>query len=330
MDKLLAMQSFVRVVEAGNFSKASDSLGLPKSTVTRLIQALERDLRVKLLQRSTRTVRLTDEGSAYYEGALSVLGQVDVLDTQVSQAASAVKGRLKIDVSASIAYCIVLPALPDFFSRHPEIQLDISVSNRSVDLISENIDCALRVGPLLSDLLIARKLGVLQMMTCASPGYLAAHPQLRHPCDLGHNHSMVQVVSPSTGRPFISTFMQGDTRIDASGHHLVSVNDSAAALACARAGLGVLTSYEFLLREDIARGTLQPVLSDWCNGSKEIHATYPMNRHLPRKVRVFVDWIAQQFSAKASPRAQRPHGSSSVLARALIEPHESRALPVVR
>ncbi len=329
MDKFLAMQSFVRVVEAGNFSKASDLMGLPKSTVTRLIQGLERDLRVKLLQRSTRTVRLTVEGTAYYEGALAVLGQVDALDTQVVQTSTSAKGRIKIDISGSIAYFVVIPELPDFFARHPDIQVDISVSNRSVDLITENIDCAVRVGPLMSDLLIARKLGVLQMVTCASPDYLATHPPLRHPSDLGRDHALVQVVSPTTGRSFATTFTQGDTRIEACGRHLVSVNDSAAALHCVRAGLGVLTSYEFLMHDDLQRGVLQPVLSDWSNGCMEVHAAYPMNRHLPRKVRAFVDWVTALFAARSAASEHRVPGPAVAHAHPLIEPHESRALHAI-
>lgn len=302
MDKFLAMQSFVRVVEAGSFSKASDLMGMPKSTVTRLIQGLESELRVKLLQRSTRSVRMTVEGAAYYDGALAVLGQVEELDTLVSHASTTPKGRLKIEISGSIAYSIIIPELPDFFAQHPEIQLSIGISNRSVDLITENIDCVVRVGPLLSDLLIARRLGVLAMITCASPTYIASHPTLVHPRDLDRDHSLVQVVSPRTGRSFAATFTQGTTSIDASGRNLVSVNDSAAALCCVRAGLGVLTSYEFMMRGDIRAGTLVPVLTDWSNGEVEVHAAYPMNRHLPRKVRAFVDWVAGVFAARARLR----------------------------
>jgi DNA-binding transcriptional LysR family regulator len=306
MDKLLAMQSFVRVVEAGNFSKASDLLGLPKSSVTRMIQGLERDLRVKLLERSTRNVRLTAEGSAYYEGALAVLGQVTELDAQVSHASATPRGRLKVNISGSIAYMMIIPELPTFFARYPDIQLDIGISNRSIDLITENIDCVIRVGPLLSDLLIARKLGLLKMVTCASPGYIASHPPLKHPRDLEHDHSIVHVASPRTGRNLSVTFEQDDTRVVAVGHHHVSVNDSVGALYCVRAGLGVLSSYEFMLREDIRRGTLVQVLGDWSNGYKEVHAAYPMNRHLPRKVRAFVDWVAEMFSAKGVARSDRP------------------------
>lgn len=295
MDKLLAMQSFVRVAEAGSFSKASDLMALPKSTVSRLIQGLESELRVKLLQRSTRSVRLTAEGASYYEGALAVLGQVEALDTTVSHASTRPSGRIKVELSGSIAYSIVIPALPGFFTMHPDIQVDLGISNRAVDLIAENIDCVVRVGPLLSDLLIARKLGVLKMITCASPAYLAAHRALQHPSQLEREHTLVQVVSPSTGRPFAATFTQDATSLQVGGHHRVSVNDSAAAQVCARAGLGVLTSYEFMVRDDLRAGLLVPVLADWSCGQVEVHVAYPVNRHLPRKVRAFIDWVVSIF-----------------------------------
>ena len=146
MDKFSAMQAYVRVVEAGTFTKAADSMGLPKPTVTRLIQTLEAHLQTKLLNRTTRRVTVTADGAAYYERALRILSEMDELESSMSRAKTNPRGRLRIDVAASVGELLLIPALPDFHARYPEIQIDLGVSDRPVDLIGENVDCVLRGG----------------------------------------------------------------------------------------------------------------------------------------------------------------------------------------
>jgi LysR family transcriptional regulator for bpeEF and oprC len=295
VDKLVAMQTFVRVVDTGTFTRAADLLGVPKSTVTRLVQMLEKEVGVKLLHRTTRQLTVTQEGAVYYEGAIRLLDQVGQLDASVASATKAPKGKIKVDVPGAIAYKVILPALPTFFAQYPSVQIDLSVGNRSIDLISENIDCVVRLGPLLNDFLIARPLGMLQMVTCASSVYLERHGMPSHPADLEKNHTLIQIASPRSGRGFTDELHRDSEKMEIAGSHQISVNDSTAALISALAGLGVATTYDFLVREHVETGLLQRLFPDWNGDLVPAHVAYPANRHLAHKVRVFVDWVMALF-----------------------------------
>jgi LysR family transcriptional regulator for bpeEF and oprC len=298
MDRFQAMQVFARVVEAGTFSKAADSLNLPKPTVTRLIQALEAHLDTKLLNRTTRRVTVTADGAAYYDRALRLLSEIDELESSMSRAKRNPKGRLRIDVGAPVAQLLLIPALPDFYARYPQIQIDLGVSDRPVDLIGENIDCVLRAGELTDQSLVARRIGEFHSIICASPAYLKRHGTPLHPTDLeSDDHVVVNHFSHRTGRiyPFFFTNEQGE-RLEVHGRHTLSVNDSNALLASGLAGLGVIRTSTFMAQMHIGAGALVPLLLDWCADSVPIHVVYPPNRHLSAKVRVFVDWVAELFA----------------------------------
>lgn len=296
MDKLAAMQTFIRVVDAGTFTRAADILNVPKSTVTRLVQMLEKEVGVKLLHRTTRQLTVTQEGALYYEGAVRLLDQIGQLDASVVSATRAPKGKIRIDVSGAIAYKLILPALPTFFTQYPAVQIDLSVGNRAIDLISESVDCVVRLGPLLNDFLIARPLGTLQMVTCASSDYLARHGMPSHPSDLEKNHTLIQIASPRSGRSFIDELQRDREKVTLAGSHQISVNDSTAALISALAGLGVVTTYDFLISEHLATGLLQRLFPDWEGELVPAHIAYPANRHLAHKVRVFIDWVMALFA----------------------------------
>jgi LysR family transcriptional regulator, regulator for bpeEF and oprC len=297
MDKLLAMQAFVRVVEAGTFAKAADSLTLPKPTVTRLIQTLEAHLQTKLLNRTTRRVTVTADGAAYYDRAVRVLGEIDELESSMSHAKVSPRGRLRIDVGASVGKQLLIPALPDFLARYPDIQIDLGVSDRPVDLIGENVDCVLRGGEITDQSLVARRIGEFHLIICATPEYLRRHGTPLHPQDIENNgHTVVNYFSHRTGRPYPFTFTKGDERIEIQGRHDVSVNDSTASLAAGLAGLGIVRTTTFMAQNHIAAGRLQPLLLDWCADSIPIYVVYPPNRHLSAKLRVFVDWVAELFA----------------------------------
>ena len=184
MDKFSAMQAFVRVVEAGTFTKAADSMDLPKATVTRLIQDLEKELDTKLLNRTTRKVAVTVDGAAYYEQASRLLGEVDELESSMSRAKASPRGKLKVDVPSSLGLTVIIPALPDFYARYPDIQLELGVSDRPVDIIAENVDCVVRGGELTDQSLVARRIGEFYLVSCASPGYLKRHGKPKHPREL--------------------------------------------------------------------------------------------------------------------------------------------------
>jgi DNA-binding transcriptional LysR family regulator len=175
MDKFSAMQAFVRVVEAGTFTKAADSMGMPKPTVTRLIQTLELSLDTKLLNRTTRKVTVTADGAAYYERAGRLLGEMEELESSMSRAKASPRGRLKVDIPSSLGMAVVIPALPDFYARYPDIQLELGVSDRPIDILAENVDCVIRGGEITDQSLVARRIGEFYLMSCASPAYLKRH-----------------------------------------------------------------------------------------------------------------------------------------------------------
>src|SRR5262245_33433771 len=184
VDKLNAMRTFVRVVEAGNFTKAADSLGVPKTQVSRLVQSLEGELKTLLLNRTTRRVSVTPDGAAYYERAVRVLDDIEELESRLSHAKVTPRGKLRIDCPSAIANLILIPALEDFCARYPDILIDIGISDRPVDLIGENVDCVLRAGEVTDPSLVVRRIGEIERIVCASPAYLKRCGVPRHPSDL--------------------------------------------------------------------------------------------------------------------------------------------------
>ncbi|OON42008.1 LysR family transcriptional regulator [Izhakiella australiensis] len=299
MDKLSAMRSFIQVVEAGSFSRAAELLALPKSTVTRQLQALENDVGSKLLHRTSRRLSLTTAGEAYYQGALSVLEQLARLDSRVVADGATPGGLIRVEMAGALAYGRILPALPDFLSRYPELQLELSVGNRTIDLIEQRIDCVIRVGPLRNDALIARSLGALEMVVCAAPCYLARNGTPQHPAQLARDHHIVQVASPQSGRAFQHTLTRDGEEIALQGRWQLSVNDATAALSAACAGAGVVTTYRFLADEALASGKLVALLPQWRLAPVPVHIAWPENRHLASRVRLFIDWVRLLFSAEA-------------------------------
>lgn len=297
MDKIQAMQAFVRVVETGNFSKAADTMGLPKPTLTRLVQSLERQLDTLLLNRTTRRVTVTADGAAYYDRAVRLLNDIEELESSMTRAKINPRGRLRIDVGTSVGTLLLIPNLPDFQARYPDIQIDLGVSDRPVDLIGENVDCVLRGGELTDQSLVARRIGEFHLILCASPSYIKRHGAPQHPNDLEDgDHKMVNYFSHRTGRPWPMNFVKGEERLEINGKHTLAVNDSGAALTAALAGLGIVHTATFMAAPYIASGVLQPLLLDWCVDSIPIHVVYPPNKHLSSKLRVFVDWVAELFA----------------------------------
>lgn len=296
MDQLAAMRAFVRVVEAGTFTRAADLLRTPKPTVTKHIQSLEAHLRTKLLNRTTRRVTVTPDGAAYYERAVRLLADLDELDGGMTLSQASLKGRIRIDVSAALALLIILPALPEFHAKYPEIQIDLGVTDRPVDLIAENVDCVVRAGDLTDQSLIARRVGELRFITCATPTYLARHGEPRHPTDLEKDHYVVSYFSTRTGKAFPLSFHSRGEEIELAGRYIVSVNDGNAYLEAALVGMGVAQIPAFMAQRHLASGALQQVLTDWTTEPLPLHVVYPPNRHLSNKLRVFVDWIADLFA----------------------------------
>ncbi len=303
MDQIQAMRIFVRVVEAGTFTRAADSLGLPKGTVTKQIQALESRLRVQLLNRTTRRVTVTADGAAYFERTARLLNDFDDIQASMTNAQANPTGRLRIDVGSSTARLIILPALASFCDRYSDLQVDLGVSDRPVDLISDNVDCVIRAGDLTDQSLVARRIGNLAFVTVASPAYLKRYGVPQHPSDIEKRHQLVSFFSGSTRRVHPHEFHKEDQHIELAGPYRVSVNESTAHMAAVLGGFGISQCITFMSDPHLANGELVEILADWTRPPLPVHVVYPPNRHLSAKVRVFVDWAAELFAK--NPALQR-------------------------
>jgi LysR family transcriptional regulator for bpeEF and oprC len=295
INKLQAMQVFVRVVETGAMTRAADSLGMPKATATTLIQQLEAALGVKLLNRTTRSVSVTTDGAAYYPRCVAILAQVKEIEESLTQRHATPVGRLRVEVPTLMARLVIVPALSDFFARYPDIDLQLGCSERRSDLIEEGIDCAVWSGELEDSTLIARRVGLLYFGTCASPAYLAAHGVPHHPDELSA-HRCINHFSPRTGKTFDWVFAKNAERIQSALRGQVALDDENSYLAAAESGLGIARIPAFVLKEAMERGSLDLVLGDWVPEPVPLNVVYPQNRHLSSKIRVFVDWVAELFS----------------------------------
>ena len=295
MDKLQAMRLFTRVVETGGLSRAADSLGIPKASATSLIQQLEAALGVKLLNRTTRTVSVTTDGAAYYPRCVSILADVQETEESLAQRRGAPSGRLRVDAPTLMTRLVVVPALPEFFKRYPDIDLQLSSGEQRADLIEEGIDCAVWSGELADSTLVARRVGQLYFGTCASPAYLAANGPPHHPYDL-IAHRCINHFARHTGKVPEWTFAKDGSRLSIPLRGFVALDDENSYVAAAEAGLGIAQIPAFVLKEALERGSLELVLGDWFAEPMPLSVVYPQNRHLSNKVRVFVDWIAELFA----------------------------------
>lgn len=303
MDQLAAMRAFVRVVESGSFTRAADILALPKATLSKQIQQLETHLSTRLLHRTTRQVTVTPDGAAYYERALAILTDVDELDGSLSTNLTCPRGRLRIDISPSLATGILMPALPDFFARYPEIHIDIGCTDRPVDLVGENVDCVIRVGEIRNSSLIARRIGELNFAAAAAPSYIARHGEIQHPKDFEKDHVMVRYFSATTAHYYAFDFIRGAEEVEVLGRYSVALNDGNAYISAGLSGLGVILCPIFMMQEHLDAGTLVRVLPEWHTQPMPIHVVYPPSRHISNRLRVFVDWVAELFARSTRARA---------------------------
>jgi len=300
MDRFDAMQAFARVVETGSFTKAAATLHMSRTSVTQLVQQLEARLRVRLLHRTTRKVNVTADGAAYYERVVRVLADVDDAETSLSGAAESPRGRLRVDVPSPLARLILVPALPDFHARYPEIQLDLGVSDRMVDIIGENVDCVVRGGLLLDQSLMHRHIGDLPLGVYAAPGYLARAGVPGHPHELQDtHHRIVGFHWARHGRPAPCALERAGERIEVRGRHLLSVDDGNAYIAAGVAGLGVLWLPEYMAKAPVRNGELVALFEDWQLAPMPLYLAFAPHRHVSAKLRVFIDWVAALMALHA-------------------------------
>lgn len=295
MDRIDQFRIFARVVDCSSFTRAADTLAIPRSTVSEAIRSLEERVGVRLLHRTTRSVAPTHDGLIFYDRCLRLLDDVDEAEALFRDSARNPVGRVGVDVPGRIGRRILLPRLPDFLSIYPDISVHVGVTDRAVNMAEENVDCVVRVGPLEDSELVARSLGVLAVVNVASPAYLAAYGRPESPDDL-LRHRMVRYASPSTGR--VETFDwrdHGQIRSMAMAGQ-VTVNSAEGLIAAARAGLGIIQIPLFDVCDDIAGNRLEEVLPGFRDDPLPLHILFPHRRGLPLRVRLFADWMAEQLS----------------------------------
>lgn len=303
MDRWLAMEAFVRTVESGSFVGAAERLGLSTSSLSRLVADLEHHLGSRLLNRTTRRLSLTESGQSYYERCVTLLADLAEAEAVAGQSAAEPRGTIRITCSYSMAEQRVAPAIATFAELHDQVKFELSVSDRFVDLVEEGFDLAIRVGPVGSDRLVARRLGSMRLVPCAAPSYLKKSGTLREPADLGRVNALTYAYS-SAPRLWRFTDAAGrahEVRVSGNLH----ANSGDALRSAAIRGLGVINEPDFLLGEALERGDLVRILPEFQASGGDIWAVYPSRRHLSLKVRLFVDHVARAFAAAGAHSA--PH-----------------------
>jgi DNA-binding transcriptional LysR family regulator len=295
MDRFDAMRAFVRIVERRSFTSAAEDLGLPRSTLTDAVKSLEARLGVRLLHRTTRHVSPTLDGEAYYQRCVRLIAELE--DAEAAFAGSKPKGLLHVDVQGTLARHFVFPGLPKFLERYPDIELFMSDGDRLVDLVREGIDCVLRVGELRDSDMIARRIGMLDEVTCASSTYLAQYGVPKSIDDLS-GHKMVGYRSSATGGILPLEFTVGGALRFVSLPCTISMGGSESYIEAARLGLGLVQVPRYRIAEELARGTLAVVLPDNPPSPSPVSVLYPHSRQLSPRVRVFVEWLSVEFVAR--------------------------------
>jgi len=305
MDRFDAMQAFARVVETGSFTRAAHTLHISRTSVTQLVQQLEARLRVRLLNRTTRRVNVTEDGAAYYERVLRLLADLDDAESSLPGAAALPRGQLRVDVPSPLATLLLVPALPAFHARYPDIQFDLGASDRKVDLIDDNVDCVVRGGELTDQSLIARHVGDLRLGVHAAPAYLARAGMPMHPRELeDSHHRIVGYKWARTGRTLPYAMRRDGEDIVVQGRPVLTIDDGNAYLAAGLAGMGVIWLPDYMSKPHVARGGLVPLFGGWEFDPMPMYVAYPPNRHPSKKLRVFIDWIAELMAQHAPARGR--------------------------
>ncbi|MGN6655229.1 MAG: LysR family transcriptional regulator [Rhodanobacter sp.] len=300
MDHLDALHLFTRIVEQRSFGRAADQLDVPRATATHAIKQLEARLGTRLLERSTRHVRPTPDGEAFYERCVHVLSELDDAEASLRHAASNPRGVLRVDMHGTHATGIVLPRIREFRERYPNIDIVISSEDRLVDLVREGIDCAIRGGAVRDSSLVARRLAVIPEVTCASPDYLARFGTPQHPSELAA-HQAVQFFNSSGGRAYPFEFtIDGKVReVELKGW--LTVNYAESYVVAARNGCGLIQLPRYHVEDDLRSGHLIEVLADFSGPGFPVTALYPHRRQLSPRVRIFLDWVGQLYEDAFGP-----------------------------
>ncbi|KWF24122.1 LysR family transcriptional regulator [Burkholderia pseudomultivorans] len=294
MDKLDQVRIFLQVAEMGSFIKAAHALDVPRATVSAAVQQLEAALGTRLLHRTTRQVQLTADGALLLERGRRLLAEADELDRLFRRRDRDVVGRLNVDVPSRIARRVIAPALPSLFRRHPKLQLSLGSTDRSIDLVQEGVDCAIRVGQLADSSLVVRPLGQFTLINCASPDYLREYGVPEHPDALAHGHWAIGYASPTSGRE-----LEWEYRADGGSLRTLTlpsrviVNNAETYIATCIAGMGLIQIPRFDVAHLLDSGALVEVMPGHRAEPMDVSAVYPHRRHRSRRLNAFIDWFGE-------------------------------------
>jgi DNA-binding transcriptional LysR family regulator len=292
MSKLQEMTSFVAVVDAGSFVGAADATGISKAAVSRHVAELEQRLGVRLLQRTTRRLSLTDEGRTFFARAKDLLSALEEAESELTSRSAEPSGLIRINAPLTFGVLHLAPLWGPFAAAHPQVALDITLSDRVVDLVDEGYDLAIRITALPSSMLVSRKLASTRMVLCASPRYLRRHGKPKHPHELAE-HSVISYTYWSTGDDWRFTGPKGPVSVMTKSRIHTNNGDT-----CRRAALahqGVILQPDFLIGEDLRRGDLVELMPAYRSIELDVHAVWPSRKHLPLKTRRLIDFLATAF-----------------------------------
>lgn len=293
MDRLQLMNTFIRVAELESFTKAADSLGLPKASISTHVQQLETFMGTRLLQRTTRKVQLTQDGLSYYERCKDLLSDIDQVETMFQNGAEYVTGRIRVDMPNGFAKNLLIPRMSEFTTMYPGVSLELSSTDRRVDVVREGFDCVLRVGNLQDSGLIAKNLGSLSIINCVSPEYIKHFGKPKSLEDLSRHHLVhyvSQLGSKSDGFEYFDVISGKYKNIKMSGP--ITVNNSEAYLQACLAGLGIIQAPLVGMKSYLASGELVEVLGKYNSEPMPVSLIYPNRRNLSRRVQIFMDWMS--------------------------------------
>jgi DNA-binding transcriptional LysR family regulator len=288
------MRVFIRIVDTNSFTRAAESLDLPRATVTTIVQNLESLLGAQLLLRTTRRISLTSEGAAYYERCMQILDDIDELEASLRHSAEQLSGHLRVEIPGTIANAIVLPAMDEFHARYPRVDLSVCVSHRATIRTCEAVDCSVQLGALPDSNLIARRLGSLEHLTCASPQYLERHGVPKRIEELSQ-HVAVNCMSPLSERSMDFEFDVGGVRTNLKVGGFLKVSDEQACLSSALQGIGLIQPARIAALPYLKSGALREVLPQWKPMPRPVSAVFTKSRRGSLRVRAIIDWLVELF-----------------------------------
>lgn len=296
MNKLELIKTFVTVADTGSFTEAAQVLGLPKASVSAAIQKLENHVGSQLLQRTTRKVTITQDGESFLERSKDLLSDMTEIENMFLKKTEGLKGRVRADFPTPISRNVIIPHLPAFLKKHPELELEIGSTDRRVDLIREGYDFVVRVGTLADSGLVARKIGEYKMVNCVSPGYIKKYGRPKNIEDL-KNHYLVQYSPTLGGKPEGFEYLDGGKYVSTRMKAFITVNSIDSSQAACKAGLGIIQAPYAGIKDSIKDGTYVTVLDRFVAEPMPISFVYPNRRNVPTRVKVFMDWIEETLQS---------------------------------